>query len=68
MAKPSVRSDDDLMNGDLTLPISYEQFLGQLKEKIRVAQIRAGLAVNKELIFLYWDIGTEILARQEEKG
>jgi predicted nuclease of restriction endonuclease-like (RecB) superfamily len=32
------------------------------------AQPRAVVAVNKELILLYWYIGKEILARQEKEG
>ncbi len=40
----------------------------ELKERIRSARIRAGLAVNRELVMLYWHIGREILTRQEEDG
>lgn len=39
-----------------------------LKERIRAAQVRAALAVNQELICLYWTIGREILERQKEQG
>ena len=47
---------------------SYDAFLGALKTRIRTAQIRAVLAVNRELILLYWQIGREILERQQEEG
>jgi predicted nuclease of restriction endonuclease-like (RecB) superfamily len=50
------------------LPKGYDEFLGQLKERIRSAQLRAGLAVNRELVLLYWQIGHEILLRQEQQG
>jgi predicted nuclease of restriction endonuclease-like (RecB) superfamily len=50
------------------LPKGYEELLGQLKERIRTAQLRAALAVNRELVFLYWQIGREILLRQEHEG
>jgi predicted nuclease of restriction endonuclease-like (RecB) superfamily len=50
------------------LPEGYETFLGGLKERIRAAQIRAALAVNRELILLYWSIGRDILSRQETEG
>lgn len=40
--------------------------LDGLKAQIRTAQVRAALAVNQELILLYWHIGREILARQQE--
>ena len=47
---------------------NYTAFLRSLKERIRQAQIRAALAVNHELIMLYWQIGREILKRQQEEG
>lgn len=46
----------------------YAKFVTQLKKKIRSAQFKAGLAVNRELIRLYWDIGREIVERQEQEG
>ena len=49
-------------------PIGYAEFLTGLEERIRAARVRAGLAVNRELVVLYWQIGREILARQEEAG
>jgi len=49
-------------------PEGYEAFLGELKERIRTAQVRAALAVNRELVLLYWGIGRDILARQQKHG
>jgi predicted nuclease of restriction endonuclease-like (RecB) superfamily len=46
----------------------YFQFLDGLKQRIRSAQIRAALAVNQEMILLYWQIGRDILQRQKEEG
>lgn len=43
----------------------YEALLRDLKNRIRSARIRSALAVNRELVLLYWQIGREILARQE---
>ena len=34
----------------------------------RHAQVRAAVAVNQELVQLYWGIGKEILARQSAEG
>ena len=51
-----------------TAPAEYHAFLNELKKRICKAQIRAGLAANRELILLYWRIGTEILARQGKAG
>lgn len=52
----------------LSFPGDYEQFLHDLKERIRTAQMRAAVAVNRELILLYWQIGREILQRQAQQG
>jgi predicted nuclease of restriction endonuclease-like (RecB) superfamily len=49
-------------------PEGYFELLNQLKERIRSAQLRAGLAVNRELVLLYWQLGREILARQNQRG
>jgi predicted nuclease of restriction endonuclease-like (RecB) superfamily len=46
----------------------YADFLNGLKQRIRSAQVKAALAVNRELIHLYWQIGHEVLTRQQEQG
>lgn len=46
----------------------YNNFLGEIKQRIRSAQYEALKAVNKELIRLYWDIGKMIVERQELYG
>lgn len=50
------------------LPDNYDDFLRELKHRIRTAQVRAALAVNQELIVLYWQIGRSILEQQQQKG
>src|SRR5260221_8502717 len=50
------------------IPEGYDEFLRGLKERIRTAQVRAALAVNRELVLLYWRIGRDILDRQEREG
>lgn len=47
---------------------NYQTLLADLKQRIRTAQVRAALAVNQELVVLYWGIGKEILARQDQEG
>ncbi|MEM6453156.1 MAG: DUF1016 N-terminal domain-containing protein [Cyanobacteria bacterium P01_D01_bin.105] len=47
---------------------SYERLLSGLKQRIKAANVRAAVSVNAELIFLYWQIGKEILAKREEEG
>ena len=48
-------------------PDSYGHFLAELKSRIRAAQLRASLSVNRELVLLYWQIGRDILDRQERE-
>lgn len=43
---------------------SYEEFLNDIKARIRSARARAARAVNAELIGAYWQIGKEIERRQ----
>ena len=47
---------------------NYQNILKSLKEKIRVARMRASLKVNRELLGVYWEIGNVILAEQKEQG
>jgi len=49
-------------------PDGYAALLKELKERIRTARLRAAVAVNQELILLYWSIGRDILARQSVEG
>ncbi len=46
----------------------YQDLLSLVKSRIRTAQVRAALAVNRELVLLYWGIGKEILTRQQDEG
>jgi predicted nuclease of restriction endonuclease-like (RecB) superfamily len=51
-----------------TVPTGYAEFLADVKRRIQSAQLRASLAVNREVVLLYWHIGREILARQERES
>ena len=46
------------------IPADYANWLASLKEQIRGARLKAGLAVNHELVLLYRQIGKDILDRQ----
>ena len=46
----------------------YRSLLNDVKARIRVAQVKASLSVNRELIQLYWDIGELIVNRQRFQG
>jgi hypothetical protein len=49
------------MTKALQTPPGYAALLKDIKERVRTAQVRAALAVNRELILLYWSIGSDIL-------
>lgn len=51
-----------------TPPDGYADWLADLKGRIHTAQQRATLAVNRELVLLYWQIGRDILTRQAAQG
>lgn len=57
-----VKKEPDLVAED------YAAFLEDLKNRVTQAQLKAALSVNRELIMLYWQIGCEILERQERQG
>lgn len=46
----------------------YKNWIQDLKKRIHLAQIKASLAVNQEMIILYWDIGKSIAEKQNEYG
>lgn len=56
------------MSSDPILPDGYPAFLSGLKVRISEARVRAALSANLELILLYWEIGRDILQRQQEEG
>ncbi|MEJ7778677.1 MAG: PDDEXK nuclease domain-containing protein [Daejeonella sp.] len=47
---------------------TYKQWIAELKEKVRSAQLKAAVAVNSELIRLYWDLGKLITEKQTAWG
>ena len=49
-------------------PEGYDHLLRDLKDRVRAARVRAALAVNSELVLLYWSIGRDILERQDRLG
>ena len=44
-------------------PEGYADWLAELKGRVHAAQPRATLAVNRELVLLYWQIGRDTLCR-----
>lgn len=45
---------------------AYTNWIQELKHKIKIAQLKASIAVNQEMILLYWDIGKSIVEKQNE--
>ena len=74
-AKPVVRMARSKKSGERTgsakpkaIPASYATLLTAIKERVRRAQLRAHLAVSRELVLLYWQIGRDIVTRQKQEG
>ena len=44
----------------------YQAWLSQIKHKVQQAQLRAAKNFNIVLIELYWELGSEIVARQKD--
>lgn len=44
----------------------YSNFIAHLKTKIRSSQFKATISVNREMIRLYWDIGKDLLEKQQQ--
>ena len=57
-----------IAKGRLGLPEDYDRILGEIRGRIREAQVRASFAASSELIRLYWDIGRTIVERQRQAG
>ena len=44
----------------------YHDLLRNLKQQIKTGQIKAALSVNSQMIMLYWDMGRQIVEKQEK--
>lgn len=47
---------------------NYKNWLATIKDKVRTAQIKVGIAANKELISFYWDLGKISQKNYKEKN
>lgn len=57
------------MGKEMTMmPADYVQWLADIKNRVLTARHKAVLAVNAELVSLYWHIGRDILQRQAAQG
>ncbi len=49
---------------ELRLDTNYLQFLENTRDRLRKAQVCATLAVNRELLHFYWQLGLELIEKQ----
>lgn len=56
------------MNQNIIATDDYRALITDLKTRIQAAQIKAVVAVNTQLITLYWDIGKLIAEKQRSSG
>ena len=68
MASPSPVTADSPPVSLTPPPSGYAEWLAELKARVHTARQRASLAVNRELVLLYWQIGRDILQRQAREG
>jgi len=50
----------------MQLDNSYKEWLEHLKSKIRSAQLKAAIGVNSQLLQLYWELGKDIVQKQNQ--
>ena len=62
MTKQPTKEDDFL------LPETYKGLLKEIKDKVRSSQLKAAVAVNQEMLKLYWDIGSRLFEKQKSEG
>ncbi|MBW2621188.1 MAG: DUF1016 domain-containing protein, partial [Deltaproteobacteria bacterium] len=58
----------DLTNNENTGIVLYANLLGDIKNRILQAQVKATLSANAEMIMMYWDIGRMVHQRQQQQG
>jgi predicted nuclease of restriction endonuclease-like (RecB) superfamily len=54
------------MSENLIKTSEYRAFIQEIKQRIQAAQIKAAIAVNQELLHLYWDLAKQIVMKQQE--
>jgi len=45
--------------------LAYKDFIAAIKSQVQSAQIKAAVSVNRELLQLYWLMGSQIVEKQE---
>jgi hypothetical protein len=65
---PMTKSKKTVSKRQNVASADYAKFVTQLKKKIRSAQFKAALAVNRELIRLYWEAGKSSADKKKTVG
>ncbi len=52
----------------LLQPTDYKDWIGSIKTKIKQSQLKASVKVNYELLNLYWELGKEIVIKEEQSN
>lgn len=52
------------MTSEIINQSEYKDWIVQLKKDIRLTQLKASIAVNEEMLILYWNIGKDICQKQ----
>ena len=53
------------MNQIIEMDADYSAWLKDLKNKLRMVQIKAAVKVNSELLQFYWELGQDIIEKQK---
>lgn len=68
MAKKTTKSLSKKDAENIVSNKEYIETLAELKKRIRESQLKAAVAVNRELLCVYWSIGRTISDKQEKSG
>ncbi len=56
------------MDNENTGIVLYANLLGDIKNRILQAQVKATFSANAEMIMMYWDVGRMVHQRQQQQG
>jgi predicted nuclease of restriction endonuclease-like (RecB) superfamily len=51
---------------ELTATADYREWIGELKSRFRAVQLKAAVSVNTELLGFYWELGSDMVAKQAD--
>lgn len=63
--KSNIRSNKETLSTNIK---EYKNLLVEIKNKVKSTQLKAAVAVNKELIQPYWEIESSLVKKQDNEG